>query len=283
MSATVSQAIKRLRKEHAAWDEAKIPGDDWWKAVDNAIESIASATLGDNQLSLCDPICDMIDGRFRDDDENAKPGVPSRDLQAAIARLLDAKPRVWPELETIKQLDREKVRHSQIAKMHGLTVGLVQSILDGEKEYPAGHVTPHDQEQRRSKRQLRDRMRLAFLRYQQMKQIAEIDTVADFIDEGATLGEIAEAFDADPDAVIAEARSLGHQIEVPGMSEDEQIYSLADQGIATPEIAEMLGTTVQKVAGALHRREITPEVRKQRKVKKKVRAAARVAAKTAQW
>ncbi len=269
---TIPQALARLRKEHQAWDEAQIPGDPWWKAVDGAIETIASATLTDAQLSLCEPVCDMIDGRFRDD-EHATPGQPSRDLLAAIARALTAKPQHWPELETIKQLEKEKVRHSQIARMHGLTVGQVQRILDGEESYPKNHVTPHERDQKRAKKTARDRLRLAFNRYQAMKLSADVDTVDDFINEGATVGEIAEAFDADPDAVIAEARSTGHALGEPGMSEDEQVYSLADQGVSNPQIAEMLGTTVQKVAGALRRREITPDVRQQRKIRKKIRSA----------
>jgi len=270
---TVTQAITRLRREHAAWDESKFPGDSWWKAVDGAIETIGGASLTDPQLSLVDPVVDMINERFANENDETKSEMPSRDLMAAIARLLAAKPRQWPELESIKQLDKEKVRHSQIARMHGLTVGQVQAILDGEAAYPKGHVTPHVKDQQRSKKIARDKMRLAFNRYQQLKQISEIDTVADFLEEGATLGEVAHEFDADPDAVLAEARASGFVPDDGGMSIDEQIFSMADQGVSQVEIAEALNMSVQKVAGALRRRETPDEVHQQRKVRKKLRAA----------
>lgn len=264
---TVSQAIKTLRNEHKAWDESQYPGDSWWKAVDGVIETIGAATLTDAQLSLCEPVADMIDSRFREEDD--KPG-PSRDLLAAIGRVLEWQPRVWPELETIKQLDKEKVRHSQIATMHGLTVGQVQRIIEGEEKYPADHITPHEQAQRRAKRLLRDRMRLAFNRYQSLKQIAEIETVGDYIEDGMTLGEIADEFDAEPEAVLLEAKSAGFVPDGSGMTLDEQILSMSDQGVENSEIAETLGVSVQKVAGAIRRSQTPPETIARRKVRKKV-------------
>lgn len=269
---SVSQAIKKLRIEHKSWDESQLPGDSWWKAVDGAIEAIGSTHLTDAQLSYAEPFADMVDGRFREEDE--KPG-PGRDLLSAIARLLDTQPRDWPELETIKQLDKEKVRHSQIARMHGLTVGQVQRILEGEESYPAGHVTPHQQLQAKSKKRARDRVRLAYNRYQSLRQMADLDTVEDYIEDGMTLGEIADELDADPDAVVDEALAVGYVPDTSGMTLEEQIFSMADQGAESPEIADQLGVSIQKVTGALRKRATSPDTINQRKLKRKIQHAKR--------
>lgn len=276
ISPAIRASLQALRSEHSRWNDKALPSDSWWAAVDGVIEAVGSAGQGDRpplnnaELAFVEPVCNMIEGRFAKvpEGEDSAPG-PSMDLLRAINVILETKPKDWPALESVKTLHKQKVRASQIAKMHGLTVGQIEEIANDEAEYPVGHITPHVRDQKRSQLLMRNRITLSYNRFLTLKAIHDIPTVDEMIDDGLSIGDIADEFDVDPEAVAQEAVRRGYE-PAEEMTLEEQIYSLADQGARRAEIAETLNVNIQKVGAILRARDTTDEEVDAKQAKAKV-------------
>lgn len=280
-----TKKLNTLRSEYARWNKKEIPPHSFWDAVDAVCEEIGEAelneNLGDNWLHYCEPAADMMKSRFLrlHVPEGEQPtSMPHPDVLNAIDRLLNAIPKDWPPIEKVQTLDKQKVGHRQIATMHGITLDQLQMILDGEMEYPKGHITPHVQEQTRTKRRMRARVRMAYRAYQAEVTAESILTPESMLDDGYDAAQIAEEFGVDVEDVAEEAVRLGFD-EATIDDLDEAIYSMADQGATTADIAAQLGVSVQKVAAIIRNRhkdhDKAAEERRKRDKLKRAKAGAK--------
>lgn len=241
------------------------PPEPWWQSIESMIDAMVSwgaeAAAGDLQfVHLCQPVAAMIDGYLdgvdNSTDEHGEPiTAPHVNLTRGLGAVLQAKPHEWPKLETIQQLEREKVSHTQIAAMHGLKSYEVGEILAGTMQYPKGHVTPHEREQKRIQKESRDKLRLAAARWKARRELEAEEaaiTAEDMLEDGATVGDVADEFGVDEGAVFDAAEAAGF---VPHDDDDEEaaaiestVIDLYEAGNDNPTIAEITGESIQRVA-----------------------------------
>lgn len=263
----VDKALAALRRAEDNLD-AKFrddPPESWWQSIENMMDAMAEwgaeAVAGDLQfVHLCQPVAAMIDGYLdgveNSTDEHGEPITePHVNLTRGLGAVLSAKPHEWPKIETIQQLERERVSHTQIAAMHGLKPYEVGEILAGTMEYPKGHVTPHEREQKRIQKESRDKLRLAAARWKARRELEAEEaaiTAEDMLEDGATIGEIADEFDVGEDAVLDAAEAAGFAPHDQGDDEaaaiESTVIDLYEAGNDNPTIAEITGESIQRVA-----------------------------------
>jgi len=241
------------------------PPDSWWKSIEDVIDAVVAwsidAPASDLQfIHLCQPTAATINGYLEgidnSTDEHGDPiTAPHVSLTRGLSALLTAKPHEWPKIEPLQQLEREKVPHVQIAKMHGLKPYEVSEILAGTMEYPKGHITQHERDQRAVQKAARDKLRLAAARWKARRELEAEEaaiTAESMLEDGATVGEIAEEFGVDEEAVFDAAEEAGFeehdQDDEESAAIEATIIDLYKAGHANKEIAEVTGESIQRVA-----------------------------------
>ena len=286
MKKRLEAALARLRAAHEAWVRSvdEHPGDPWYDAAYSAMREFSSVGmkggLPDDCLHWVRPMVAIVDGWEAEDWD-----VPEvcRKLMHGVCRLIDAQPLIWPVREPIESLNGEPgMTPQQLAKMTRLDAETTGRLLKEGKDYPEGHETLKDIENREGKKKLKEEFRLGVvIRVESMPsreqgddgervscsetiqellaepgmepaQIAKMKTLQEAIDEGADAQTLADVYGVSPEAIVDEADRLGYETDEGGeMTIEEQIISMHEQGVEKSEIIDTLEVTHQKVGSVV--------------------------------
>jgi hypothetical protein len=216
--------FNRIHAEWAADPNRPNPDALYWEALDELVGVYREGDVPEECREMAEAVMELgLEGMAFDNRQDYNRQYPQQTFFAAREKLVRVRQgrekRSEPRpLESIDELNAQKVNPNQIARMHGIETWQVLKYLEKDKdgkrgwEFPADYVPPHLRDEQQRQKSARERYDSAMLRREKAEAAANPvahEEIEELLQQGVSIKQIARMKRTTEVAVIEEATAKG--------------------------------------------------------------------------